>query len=186
MRSLHPVKSVAAAAASSHRALSKTKHPTSNPKLKKWVSGLAKKLVSAQKNLPGCNMVTPWPLFWHDEGKNLDIWRCTLLLSGTKKATTSHCFKFSLKCDICTAISIQQGSWSQCCLGSLYWAWAGWAERQICMLLVQKWILRQIFKKAKQQICTSNSQICFPAQTARAHCGLPGRRWLWELWLLVL
>ena len=80
-------------------------------------------------------------------------------------------------------LTFPQGSWSQHCLGSLYWAWAGWAGRQICMLLVQKCILRQIFKKAKQQICTSNSQICFPAQTAQAQYRLPRQRWLREPWL---
>ena len=89
----------------------------------------------------------------------------------------------NMGCSQQTPESPTQSSQSQRCLGSPYWAWAGWAGKQIWMLLIQNWILRQIFKKAKQQICTSNSQICFPAQTAQAQYRLPRQRWLWELWL---
>ena len=71
-----------------------------------------------------------------------------------------------------------QSSQSQRCLGSLYWAWAVWAGKQICELLVQICCLAFLKICLKIQFCISNIQICFPAQPAQAQYGLPRQRWL--------
>ena len=73
---------------------------------------------------------------------------------------------------------VKQSSQSQRCLGSLYWAWAVWAGKQICELLVQICCLAFLKICLKIQFCISNIQICFPAQPAQAQYGLPRQRWL--------